>query len=66
MIDDDKAKCRRLARVAALLHDLTVERDALVVELRERGMTLRAIAPIAGLTHAGVLRLVERVRREAQ
>lgn len=53
---------RRLAAVASRLDALTVERDELIVELRDRGMSLRSIAALAGLTHVGVLRVVERIK----
>jgi hypothetical protein len=53
---------RRLTTVTTRLETLTAERDALIVELRARGMSLRAIGALAGLTHVGVLRILERVR----
>ena len=46
---------RRLTAVTAWLETLTAERDSLILELRDRGMSLRAIVSLAGLTHVGVL-----------
>lgn len=53
-------RTRRLTTVATRLSELAVERDSLIVELRARGMSLRAIAALAGLTHVGVLRILDR------
>lgn len=53
----------RLRQVAAQARDATVQRDRLIVWLREHdGLTLRAIAQDAGLTHAAVSKIL---RREA-
>ena len=50
----------RLAAVARRIDELAVERDALILALRAEGMTLRAIASHAGMTHVGVMRVIQR------
>lgn len=54
-------RTRRLTAVAERLESLTHERDSLVVELRARGMSLRAIGALARITHVGVLRILDRM-----
>lgn len=52
---------KALARVARQLHADKTERDRLIVQMRSEGGTLREIAEVAGVTHAGVQRIVVRV-----
>lgn len=50
----------RLIWVATNLSDLAAERNALIVQARTEGSTLREIASAAGMTHVGVKRLLDR------
>ena len=50
----------RLPEVADDLRELTEQRDRLVVEARSDGLSLRAIAELAGISHAGVQRILDR------
>lgn len=54
-------RTRRLSTVAERLESLSLERDDLVVELRARGMSLRAIGALARISHVGVLRILDRM-----
>ena len=47
------------AESAAIAHH-TAERDRAIVAARQAGHTLRAIAAAAGLTHPGVIKIIER------
>jgi lambda repressor-like predicted transcriptional regulator len=43
-----------------------VQRDRLIVELRAKGWTLRAIGQRVGMDHSGVRRSLERIERGGQ
>ena len=48
-------------RVAAVkAREWTARRDVLVCELHAAGLSLRSVAILAGLSHAGVRRIVQR------
>lgn len=51
---------RRLVRFARQARDWTVARDKAVVEAVAAGASLREVATLVGLTHAGVARIVKR------
>lgn len=52
---------KRLATVARKAREATVERDRLICELHESGRwSLRALGECAGLSHAGVRKIVEK------
>lgn len=51
---------RLVARTAVKLADARVERDNAVRDAYERGYSLREIADAAGLSHAGVKKIIER------
>lgn len=50
----------RLAEVARLIRELLAERDQLIRRLRSGGMSLRAVAGLAGLSHAAVALIVNK------
>lgn len=58
----DAAVGRRLVAITKRLEALTDERDALIVEARKEGATLREIGLLIGMTHVGVKKLLERQR----
>jgi exonuclease VII small subunit len=53
-------KTRELERVVRRLDRDTARRDELIRELHAGGASLRKIAEHAGITHAGVKRVIER------
>lgn len=57
---DDPALRRRLTAAVRKLETGKAERDALIREMRKEGYTLQAIADLAHLTHAGVLKIINR------
>lgn len=61
-VSDDTAE--KLRRAAGKIDTWTDKRDALVVQARAEGGTLREIAEMAGLTHAGIARILERQQSE--
>lgn len=56
----DPATAAKLRRAAAKIDRWTDERDRLIVQARAEGGTSREIAEMVGLTHAGVLKIVQR------
>ena len=60
----DPALAKRLREAAAKGEQWTATRDRLIVEAREAGGSSREIAELVGLTHAGVLKIEQRLRRE--
>ena len=47
-----------LARASRTWREATARRDALIVQLRADGLSLRQIAPLAGMTHMGVKKIL--------
>lgn len=62
MVGDDTAE--KLRRAAGKIGTWTDKRDALIVQARSEGGTLREIAEMAGLTHPGVAKILERNETE--
>lgn len=58
MVSDDTAE--KLRRAAGKIDTWTDKRDALIAQARAEGGTLREIGEMAGMTHAGVARVLER------
>lgn len=57
---DLAAAVRRADDLRGQLADTHAERDAAIVALRHQGMTLAAIAQLAGMSEPGVLKLLRR------
>ena len=51
---------RRLTRAAWRARQATLERDAVICELRVKGVSLRQIAEAAGLSHTAIAKIVHR------
>lgn len=56
----DPALAEKLRRAAGRIERATADRDRLIVQARAEGGTSREIAEMVGLTHAGVLKIVQR------
>ena len=52
----------RARETSKALTQARVDRNATIVELRERGVPLRAIGKLVGLTHVAVLRIEQGAR----
>lgn len=53
---------RKVRREADKARKATEARDTAICEMRDAGASLRAIAEAAGITHAGVARVLKRRR----
>jgi DNA-directed RNA polymerase specialized sigma subunit len=51
---------RQLRNAVKRATTATEERDRLIVELHRQGASLRAIGEVAGMSHAGVQRVLDR------
>lgn len=58
----DKDIAKQLERATAKVESAVHDRDRLILLAYARGASLRDIAEVAGLTHVGVKKLVERVQ----
>jgi len=61
-----KQELARLVEATVLIASWTATRDQLVRSLHAQRVSLRVIAASAGMSHAGVKKLLERLDREAQ
>ena len=52
---------RALSRVARRLYDAKAERDRLIVQASAEGASSREIAEVAGITHAGVQKVLHKM-----
>lgn len=62
VVSSNTTAAGQLFQVGERLRALTLRRDELVVAARAEGLSLRAIAELAGISHAGVRRILDRVR----
>lgn len=56
----DPATAKAIAAAAKRARESTIERDRLIVQAYRAGGGMREIARLAGLTHPGVRRILER------
>ena len=56
---------KELATIAAKARNAVAHRNQAIVEAHEGGMSLRAIAQAAGMSHMGVKKIIDRARDEA-
>ena len=54
------ATAEKLRRAAGKIATWTDKRDALIVQARHEGGTLREIGEMVGFTHAGIAKILER------
>lgn len=51
---------RNLAKVSQRIQDDLVERDRLILALRGKGLSLRELGELAGMSHVAVSKLLDR------
>lgn len=56
----DPAIARRLRAIANRLLELDAERTELILQARADGASLREIAEVAGMSHVGIMKLIDR------
>lgn len=60
----DQPKVRALQRAGQRASDAVEARNAAIVEAHQAGATLREIGEAVGLTHVGVMKIINRRKRD--